>query len=129
MDIKAFANVDSFYRDKNTGKEVDWHEYMGRVIKKLGIENIKPYIPYSMDTLKKCLNEGDAHFNNTSLERWDNAGGFKQVYNSISRTIEYLKMSSGLTYLLHRNGITCYSPSDTVCILKEAARILCEEET
>ena len=127
MDIKEFANVDSFYRDKITGKEVEWHEYMGRVIKKLGIKNIKPYIPYSMNVLKKCLNEGDVHFNNTNLERWDKAGGFRQIYNARSKTIEYLRMSSGLINLLHRNGITCYSSSDTVCILKETARILCEE--
>lgn len=29
MDIKEFANVDSFYRDKTTGNEVEWREYMG----------------------------------------------------------------------------------------------------
>lgn len=33
MTLKEFANVDSFYRDKTTGKEIEWHEYMGRVIK------------------------------------------------------------------------------------------------
>ena len=48
MDIKEFANVDSLYRDKTTGKEIEWREYMSRVVKKLGIENIKPYIPYSI---------------------------------------------------------------------------------
>ena len=128
MDIKEFANVDNFYRDKITGKEVDWHEYMGRVIKKLGIENIKPYIPYSINVLKKYLNEGDVYFNSTNLERWNEAGGFKRVFNARSKTMEYLPIPSGLINLLHRNGITCYSPSDTVCILKEAARILCEEE-
>lgn len=128
MNIKEFANVDSLYRDKTTGKEIEWREYMGRVVKQLGIENIKPYIPYSINTLKKYFNEGDVHFNNTNIERWDDAGGFKQILNARTKTIEYLKISSGLTNLLHRNGITCYSPSDTVCILKEAARILCEEE-
>lgn len=127
MDIKEFANVNSLYRDRITGKEVKWREYMGRIINKLGIENIRLYIPYSIRVLKECLNEGDVHFNNTNLERWNNAGGFKQIFNARTKTIEYLQMSSGLINLLHRNGITCYSPSDTVCILKEAARILCEE--
>ena len=128
MNIEEFANVDNFYRDKISGKEVEWREYMVRVVNKLGINNIKPYIPYSMYILKKLFSEGDVHFNNTNLERWDEAGGFRQIYNCRTKTIEFLRMSSGLTCLLHRNGITCYSPSETVCILKEAARILCEEE-
>ena len=127
MTLKEFANVDNFYRDKTTGKEIEWHEYMGRVIKKLGVENIKPYMPYNIDVLKKDLNEGDMHLNNTNIERWDRAGGFQQIYNARSRTIEYLRISSGLTDLLHHNGITCYSSADTVCILKETARMLCEE--
>lgn len=127
MNIKEFANVDSLYRDKNTGKEVEWREYMGRVVKKLGVENIKPYIPYSIKELKEHFDKGDVHFNNTSIERWDKAGGFKQIYNAKSRTMEYLRMPSGLANLLYRNGINCWSPSDMVCILKETARILCEE--
>ena len=127
MDIKEFANVDSFYRDKTTGNEVEWREYMGRVVKKLGIENIKPYIPYSIEVLKKLFDEGDVHFNNTSMERWDRAGGFIPYINRRSKTMEYQKVPSGLANLLCSNGINCWSPSDMVCILKETARILCEE--
>ena len=37
MNLKQFANVDSFYRDLDTGMEISWHDYMSRVIGKLGI--------------------------------------------------------------------------------------------
>lgn len=124
MDIKEFANVDSLYRDKTTGKEVEWREYMGRVINKLGIENIKPYIPYDIKVLKKHFDKGDVHFNNTNLDIWDKAGGFEQISMR-----KYQRTPSGLANLLRSNGINCWSPSDMVCILKETARILCEEVT
>lgn len=127
MNIKEFANVDSFYRDKNTGKEMEWREYMGRVVNKLGIENIKPYIPYDIKVLKEHFDKGDVHFNNTSMEGWDKAGGFIPYINKRTKTMEYLKTPSGLANLLRSNGINCWSPSDMVCILKETARILCDE--
>ena len=39
MNLKEFANVDSLYRDLDTGHEVEWHDYMARIIGNLGIEN------------------------------------------------------------------------------------------
>lgn len=108
MTLNEFVNVDNYLRDKSTGEEVEWRDYMGRIIGKLGIENIKPYIPYSIDHLKKFY-KGDKCFNNTYLSVWD-------------RSAEYLKM------FLIRNGITIMSLSERVCILKETARILCERE-
>lgn len=129
MTLKEFANVDSFYRDKTTGKEIEWHEYMGRVIKKLGIENIRPYIPYDIKFLKEYFDKGDVYFNTTDINTWDMAGGYEPYVSLKSQTMEYRHRQSGLSNLLYHNGITCYSPSDTVCILKEAARILCKEAT
>ena len=63
MTLKEFANVDSFYRDLDNGNELEWRDYMARVINKLGIENIKPYIPYDMDTLMKRFFFFFLHFN------------------------------------------------------------------
>ncbi len=119
MNLKKFANVDSLYRDLNTGQEVPWHDYMRRVIDKLGLDDIKPYIPYEIDYLKEKLKE-DVHLNNTTLQRWDEASGF-----CFHRGEPYYT-ACGLSILFRRNGITCFSPSDGVCVLKEAARILCE---
>ena len=121
MNLKKFANVDSCYRDLDTGEEVKWNDYMARVIEKLGIENIAPYIPYRLDFLEEKMKE-DIHFNNTSLANWDRAAGF------IVRGAQCIPMYDGITHLFRRNGITSYSCSDGVCVLKEAARMLCKKE-
>lgn len=118
MNLKQFANVDSLYRDLDTGQEVPWHCYMRRVIDKLGLDNIKPYIPYEIDYLKEKLKE-DVHLNNTQLQRWNEAGGFCLHHGEAYYT------ASGLSILFRRNRITLFSPSDCVCVLKEAARMLC----
>lgn len=118
MTLKQFANVDSLYRDLTTGEEVPWREYMHRVIEKLGAENIKPYIPYDMGTIKEKL-KSDIHLNNTRLQEWYEAGGF-WFYKG-----ELTYKAIGLSRLFVQNKITCFSPSDCVCVLKETARILC----
>ena len=120
MTIKQFANVDSLYRDLTTGEEVPWHEYMQRIIEKLGIENIKPYIPYDMETIKEKL-KSDTNLNNTRLQAWDEASGFWH------RKGEPTFAATGLSTLFRRNKITCFSPSECVCVLKETARLLCNK--
>lgn len=121
MTFKEFANVDCFYRDLNTGKEIPWREYMGRIIGKLGIENIKRYIPYDTDVLKEKL-KSDIHLNNTRLQAWEEAGGFWY------RNREQYHVLTGLSYLLRVNQVTCFSSSDCVCLLKETARLLYANE-
>jgi hypothetical protein len=122
MNLKEFARVDFFNRDLDTGKEISWHDYMGRVIEKLGLENIKPYIPYSLSYLKEKVEE-DKHLNNTNIHRWDAAAGYST--SPFRANIDYL--GTGIASLFVRNGITCFSLSDGVCVLKEAARRLCED--
>jgi hypothetical protein len=108
MTLKQFANVDNYLRDLDNGKELEWREYMARIIDKLGIDNIKPYIPCSINVIREKLAK-DVHLNNIPLKKWDYAAEF-------------------IHPLLHRNGITCYSLSERVSVLKEAARILCRNE-
>ena len=124
MNLKEFANVDSFNRDLDTGIEISWHDYMGRVIEKLGIENIKRFIPFGLDYLKEKLKE-DIHFNNTDIRQWDSASGFVPEVNRKTKVQEWKYLRYGLGSLFVDNGITCFSPSDGVCVLKEAARRLC----
>lgn len=119
MNLKQFASVDSMYRDLDTGQEVPWRDYMRRVIDKLGLDHIKYYIPFAIESLKEKLQE-DVHLNNTDLQVWYGASGF--WFNNGKMQYKAL----GLSRLFVRNGITCFSPSDGVCVLKEAARILCE---
>lgn len=126
MNLRQFANVDSYYRDIDTGHEVPWKEYMARIIGKLGLHNIKSYIPFSLDLIREKLKE-DEHLNNTDIRSWDLATGFAPYINKNTKTQEYERTRYGLTSLFRMNGITCYSVSEGVCVLKEAARLLVRE--
>ena len=117
MTFREIANVDSLYRDLNTGKEISWREYMQRIINKLGIENIKRYVPYDADVLKEKL-KSDIHLNNTRLKAWEESSGFWY------RNGEQYHVLTGLSCFLRANKITCFSSSECVCLLKETARLL-----
>lgn len=127
MNLRQFANVDSFCRDLDTGKEVPYREYMRRVINQLGLENVKRYLPFDIEFLKEKFEE-DVYFNNTPIQAWDYAAGFIPYIDKKTKTREYKQTSTlfDLGGLFVKNGITCFSPSDGVSVLKTAARILCE---
>lgn len=108
MNLKKFAGVDSYYKDIRTGKELEFREYMGRVVNKIGLDKIEPYIPFEISDIREML-KYDEHLNNLPLRKWDYAASY-------------------MDSLLFRNGITTFSLSDKVCILKEAVRILAERE-
>lgn len=129
MNLKQFANVDSLYRDLETGYEIPWRNYMRRVIDKLGIENIKRYLPFDINFLKEKFQE-DIHFNNTPMQAWDYAAGFMPYIDNKTKKKMYKQTGTSfdLGGLFIKNGITCFSPSDGVCVLKETARIICEGE-
>lgn len=127
MIFKEFAGVDSYYRDINTGTEIEWRNYMRRVIDKFGIENVRRYIPYTLGSLKEKYKK-DKHFNNTDLNAWLWAVGFDSEIDKKTGTEKIISLSNGLCNLFVRNGITCFSPSEGVSVLKETARILCETE-
>lgn len=128
MTLYKLANVDNYLRDLDNGNKLEWREYMARVIDKLGIENIKPYIPFDMKTLLQHYQNGDVHFNRTNIRTWDNAGGYYTTQSTGTGKFDYHLKGYGLGYFLRHNGINVFSPADIVCILKEAARILCERE-
>lgn len=127
MDLKEFANVDSTYRDLDTGMEVPWRNYMHRIITKLGINNVKRYLPFNIEYLKEKFQQ-DVYFNNTPIESWDYATGFIPYIDRKTKTQQYKQTSTSfdLGGLFVKNGITCFSPSEGVSVLKETARILCE---
>lgn len=128
MTLKQFANVNSYLRDLDNGNKLEWRDYMARVIDKLGIENIKPYIPFDIEELLLFYKKGDVYFNKTNIRIWDNAGGYYTTQSTGTGRFDYHLKGYGLGYFLRRNGINVFSPADTVCILKETARILCERE-
>lgn len=126
MTLKEFANITSMFRDIDTGTEVSHTEYMCRVIDKLGLENVARYIPFDIDYLKEKLKR-DKNLNNTELRMWNGAAGFIPNINKKTHTLDYIQTHTGLANLFIANGITCFSVSDGVCVLKEAARMLCKE--
>ena len=109
MTLREFANVDSNLVDLSNGNKLEWREYMSRIVNGLGIDNVRPFLPCSIGHISEMFKK-DVNLNNIPLKEWD----FK---------------AECIHGLLQRNRITCYSLSERVCILKEAARILCEMET
>lgn len=108
MNVKQFANVDSLYRDMETGIELPWHDYMARVVNRIGVNSIEPYIPFRIDDIREAL-KTDVYLNNLSMWKWEYA-------------------AECMVGLMLRNGIDIFSLSDRVCILKEAARILAKRK-
>ena len=127
MTLKEFAGVNCFYRDIETEREISHTKYMRRIIDKLGLENIARYIPFDIDYLKEKFKR-DKNFNNTQMQALDAAAGFIPHINRKTHTLEYNHAHNGLACLFIDNRITCFSVSEGVSVLKEAARILCERE-
>lgn len=119
MTINDLANVHYCNIDNATGKEISHREKYRRVISALGYENVKKCIPFSLDEIKEALPK-DKHLNNLSMKKWDSAAGFICEYGKA------IFIGSPLIYLYHKNGVNAFSPSDGVCILKEAARLWVE---
>lgn len=127
MNLKQFANVDHLYRDLETGTELPYREYMRRIIDKLGIENVKRYMPFDLEYLKERFKQ-DVYFNNTPMLSWNYAAGFIPYIDKKAKTQKYKQTNTSfdLGGLFVRNGITCFSPSEGVSVLKATARMLCE---
>ena len=81
----------------------------------------------SLSYLNEKLKD-DIHLNNTEMTRWDFAGGFISHISPKTKVKVFSFAKSGLAYFLAQNGVTCISPSECVCILKETARMLIKKE-
>lgn len=89
---------------------IDAHQrYYKEIIEEIGQE-IR--LPYTLDKIKKALDNGDFYLNTLSLRGWD-------AYVSLipSRVKEILKERGD-----------CLTLGTGVCILKEYARMKCEKE-
>lgn len=124
MTINELTNVHHANIDKATGEELTHSEQWGRVINALGYEDVKRCIPFTLSEIKNAL-QHDEYLNNLSMSTWDAAGGWRAHTTRNGQT--YYQTASPLTGLLRKAGVTSFSPSDSVCILKEAARLWAEE--
>ena len=79
---------------------------MNLAVEDLGFDNLVPLLPRKIDALKRVY-EMDKYFNLIPLEEWD----FRANY---------------VTPLLISRGVSVFSLSQKVCVLKEVARMLCK---
>ena len=107
MTLNEATGIHQCNIDKATGKELGFRERYTRYIDYLGgLDAVKPYIPFELDYLIPKYQQ-DRHLNNTSLRIWDEA-------------------ANGIKDLCYQHHVTCTSQAERVCVLKEAAAILCE---
>ncbi len=100
--------------------------YYQKVINFLGYEQVKECVPYSVEEIRKALPK-DKHLNNLPMKKWDWASGFNVWTSKWEQIVK--PVDSPLRRVLRRKGINCYSNCDGVCILKECARMMAEEES
>ena len=120
MTISEATGIHQCNIDKATGKELSFRERYTRYIDYLGgLDVVKQYIPFDLDYLIPKYKE-DHLLNNTLMSVWDDAAGFH-----CSR-LDAIPTYGGLWNLYRQHGINAASCATGVCILKEAAAILCE---
>lgn len=101
MNIKSYLGINSVF-EKENGEKMTHDEMYGRIVNDIGLDRLIPLLPENKEILTNALKE-DENLNNIPLLRWDGRHQFVQRE-------------------LKRIGINQSSLSQTVCILKCAAR-------
>lgn len=103
-----------------------YNEYLDAVVEKIGLENLKPGLPVSLDELKDAYAK-DIHLNNIPLRQWDHACGYYEIHSQPPR---YYCMASLFQILLKETFSKSINLSvgGAVPILKQAARRLIERD-
>ena len=98
------------------------------IIDAIGMDKVEKLIPVPKDELLNKYKE-DEHFNNTPMRHWDIAAGFN-VYVEPKTKREEIEILSyaPLPHFIKELGVDSLSCSQGVCILKIAAKIICEEQ-
>lgn len=120
MDIDKAIRVHRGNIDMDTGEQLSHSEIYGRIIDKLGgVDAVWKCVPFTLEQVQQAL-KTDEHLNNLPIREWDMASGW---ISYIAQGREYFApRHSRLRTMLQDVGITCYSCSQGVCILKECAR-------
>lgn len=123
MTMTEFQGVRCADIDIETGERLTHQALYRRTIERLGgLEKVKPYIPFGLNSIRKALSE-DEYLNNLCMESWDAAAGFRSYKSNC------VPSGYGLWDLYRTHGITSASCAQGVCILKEAARWWAEIES
>ena len=121
MTFNEFIGVRNANIDIETGEQLS-HQYIYRrsIMRFGGLKAIEPFIPFSLEEIKKALAKGDEHLNTLDMRKWDNASGF------YCKGSECCIVPSPIWNLYRQHHVTSVSCSQSVCLLKEAARWLAE---
>lgn len=105
--IKKFLKVDSHNR-REDGTEMTHREKYSAIVNAIGLGTCVHYIPATKEEVVEAL-KTDEYLNNIPIKKWDDQHWF-------------------IKQELFRIGINAISLSDTVCVLKEAARMWATRE-
>lgn len=108
--IKQYIGLNSFYK-KPDGSEMTHKEIYTKLVNDIGLNNIIPYIPATKSEIEQSL-QTDPYLNTIPIEKWTNQHD-AFIQRGLFRSL----------------GITHSSLSETVSLLKEAARIWVEQDT
>lgn len=106
------------YGDANTPHRSKY----GAAVADIGLEQIRKLIPWSKEELTEAYQK-DKHFNSINIDKWDRIAG----YSEDRRTGFLSSFGSPLKRMLSSAGVNCFSCSELVCVLKEAALQIVEE--
>lgn len=109
--------------------DTDFDVFYNAVIDRLGgVQILAQFLPFDLETLKKSYSI-DEHFNTplTPISAWDQAAGW-QKHTGFTQGYRIRRNYNSFQNFLLVHGITSYSPSDTVCLLKRTAARLIEKE-
>lgn len=121
MDFKTAIRVHKCDIDMDTGERLSHSEIYGRMIDKLGgADAVWKCVPFTLEEIQEAI-KTDKNLNNLPMSAWDAAGGWFP-YIARGGHQDFRAIWSPLRGLLLGNGITCFSPSECVCLLKECAR-------
>ena len=85
------------------------------IVNGLGYEAVKHCIPFSRENIIDAL-KTDSYLNNLNIHAWELAADYIPKSDG---TYDRAPLRYGsLQNLCLSNGVTCYSPSELVCVLK-----------
>lgn len=88
---------------------------------------MKTIIPFSYQEIEIAYKK-DVNLNNLNSLKWIFAGGFNRNFNSCVEKFHVRGHNNPMVELYSKAGITLFSPSEGVCILKRCAEMWINEK-
>lgn len=100
---------------------MDWEKYYDKTIQALGYEAVKRCVPFPLEELRNMY-KSDRNFN-IRQKIWQNASGV--AFSEATGKCYFI--ASPLRDLFHNKGVTIWSQSEGVSILKRCAERMVQE--